>query len=137
MNVLKFSPRSILCRSNIAGFQTQSFFNTKIVIPKSVVTFSNPTIYFRRLYSVDPKSVDPMDDYELKIFTILNENLDPDQLTVTDVSGMLIPSLRYSLTFFFSSLLFFFDSHIHCRRLKVCQITNHYEYRRLWINVCH
>lgn len=87
MNVLKFSPRSILCRSNIAGFQTQSFFNTKIVIPKSVVTFSNPTIYFRRLYSVDPKSVDPMDDYELKIFTILNENLDPDQLTVTDVSG--------------------------------------------------
>lgn len=87
MNVLKFSPRSILCRSNIAGFQTQSFFNTKIVIPKSFVTFSNPTIHFRRLYSVDPKSVDPMDDYELKIFTILNENLDPDQLTVTDVSG--------------------------------------------------
>lgn len=107
MNVLKFSPRSILCRSNIAGFQTQSFFNTKIVIPKSVVTFSNPTIYFRRLYSVDPKSVDPMDDYELKIFTILNENLDPDQLTVTDVSGMLIPSLRYSLTFFFLHYYFF------------------------------
>lgn len=48
-----------------------------------------------------------MDDYELKIFTILNENLDPDQLTVTDVSGMLIPSLRYSLTFFFFHYYFF------------------------------
>ncbi|GMM36210.1 Bol3 protein [Saccharomycopsis crataegensis] len=40
-----------------------------------------------RSYSVNSQSVAPMDDYESKIFQLLNDKFDPVQLQVSDVSG--------------------------------------------------